>query len=109
MTHVYFFLFVIAIPTDENTCEWIRTIYDAIQQKVNHAIDFETESKNLGISTNLLQYIVGLSKPPTVTARKLFQYVCVDELAKNTSWKNIPTSKIEAIHSILYKKYSKIK
>lgn len=97
------------IPTDDNTCEWIHTVYDAIQRKDNHAINFEIESKNLGISATLLQYIVGLSKPPTTTARKIFQYVCADELGNSTSWTSIPSSKIEAIHSMLHKKKFKIK
>ncbi|CAF3734987.1 unnamed protein product [Rotaria sp. Silwood1] len=85
------------LPTDESTCEWIRTVYDAIQRKANHTINFEAESAKLGMSSSLLQYCVNLSKPPATTARKMFQYVCADDLARNASWSSISTSKIEAI------------
>ncbi|CAF2866496.1 unnamed protein product [Rotaria sp. Silwood2] len=62
------------LPTDESTCEWIRTVYDAIQRKANHTINFEAESAKLSMSSSLLQYCVNLSKPPATTARKMFQY-----------------------------------
>ncbi|CAF4940018.1 unnamed protein product [Rotaria sp. Silwood1] len=76
------------LPTDESTCEWIRTVYDAIQRKANHTINFEAESAKLGMSSSLLQYCVNLSKPPAATARKMFQYKLWDRKAIKISLQN---------------------
>lgn len=76
-------------------------MYDAIQRPSNADINFDDEAETLGISSHLLKYCLGLSKPPSTTARKLFQYVCIDELSENATWSNIPASKIDAIQGIL--------
>ncbi|CAF4376161.1 unnamed protein product [Rotaria sp. Silwood2] len=56
------------IPTNDSVCEWISTMYDAIQRPVNYDVNYDDEAKKLGIPSNLLKYYVNLSKPPTVTA-----------------------------------------
>ncbi|CAF4144782.1 unnamed protein product, partial [Rotaria sordida] len=99
----------ILIPTDFNVCEWICTMYDAIQRKGNSDINFDDEARKLNVSPGLLKYCVNLSKPPTITARKLFQYVCLDELSKGTSWSGIPTNKVDAIHAFGEKLFGRLK
>jgi hypothetical protein len=89
------------IPTDENVCEWIGTVHDSIQRKTNFEVDFNEESKTLGISSELLKFYVNRKKPPTITARKLFQHMCAEELSNGVTWLGIPKDKIEAIHGIL--------
>ncbi|CAF4962969.1 unnamed protein product, partial [Rotaria sp. Silwood1] len=86
------------IPTNDSVCEWISTMYDAIQRPVNSDVNYDDEAKKLDIPSNLLKYCVNLSKPPTVTARKLFQQICLDELTKGLPWSKIPDNKIEALH-----------
>ncbi|CAF1423063.1 unnamed protein product [Rotaria magnacalcarata] len=80
------------IPTDDSVCSWIFNMYDAIQRQANAEVDFDDESTKLGISSALLKYCVNRSKPPATTARKLCQYICVDEINEGVSWVNIPTN-----------------
>jgi hypothetical protein len=94
-------LIFVVIPTNDSVCEWICTMHDAIQRQVNSDVDYKTEADTLGIPPNLLKFCVKLSKPPTITARKLFQQVCLNELTENLPWSDIPDTKIEAIHGML--------
>ncbi|CAF4026360.1 unnamed protein product, partial [Rotaria sordida] len=87
------------IPIDVNVCEWICTMCDAVQRQVNSDINFNDEARKLNISPGLLKYCVNLSKLTTVTARKLFQQVCLNELTEGTSWSGISTNKIDAINA----------
>ncbi|CAM4980253.1 unnamed protein product [Rotaria socialis] len=90
----------ILIPTDDNVCEWICTLYDTIHRQTNLEVDFDQEALALGIPSVVLKMCVHLSKPPTTTARKLFQQVCHQELAAYKSWSDIPSIKMDAIHSL---------
>jgi hypothetical protein len=101
--NVFLMLIFVVIPTDDATCEWISTLYDVVQRQVNSDVDYDTEATNLGIPLNLLKYCVKLSKPPTITARRLFEQICLDELTKNLPWSKFPDDKIEAIHSMFQK------
>ncbi|CAF3117712.1 unnamed protein product [Rotaria sp. Silwood2] len=84
-------------------------MYDAIQRPVNYDVNYDDEAKKLGIPSNLLKYYVNLSKPPTVTARKLFQQICLDELTKGLPWSKIPDNKIEALHAFGEKLFGHLK
>ncbi|CAF4769877.1 unnamed protein product [Rotaria sp. Silwood1] len=97
------------IPTNDSVCEWISTMYDAIQRPVNSDVNYDDEATKLGIPSNLLKYCVNLSKPPTVTARKLFQQICLDELTKGLPWSKIPDNKIEALHAFGEKLFGHLK
>ncbi|CAM4840371.1 unnamed protein product, partial [Rotaria magnacalcarata] len=90
----------ILIPTDDNVCEWICTLYDTIHRQTNLQVDFDQEASMLGIPSVVLKMCVHLSKPPTTTARQLFQQVCHQELAEYKSWSGIPSIKMDAIHSL---------
>ena len=66
-------------------------------------INYDKEAEDLGIPSILLEHIVqqNQNKPPTVTARKLFQQICLDELTEGLPWAKISEKKIEAIHGML--------
>ncbi|CAF1378041.1 unnamed protein product [Didymodactylos carnosus] len=62
---------------------------------LNSDVNYDDEAKKLGIPSNLLKYCLNLSKPPTVTARKLFQQISFGEkLFGHLKWdrKTIKTS-----------------
>ncbi|CAF4262849.1 unnamed protein product [Rotaria magnacalcarata] len=88
------------IPTDDNVCEWICTLYDTIQRQTNLEVVFDQEALKLDIPSVVLKTCVNLSKPPTSTARKLFQQICHQELAGYKSSSDIPSIKMDAIHSM---------
>ncbi|CAF4277996.1 unnamed protein product, partial [Rotaria magnacalcarata] len=86
------------IPTDDNVCEWICTLYDTIQRQTNLEVAFDQEALKLDIPSVVLKTCVNLSKPPTSTALKLFQQICHQELAGYKSSSDIPSIKMDAIH-----------
>ncbi|CAM4798687.1 unnamed protein product [Rotaria magnacalcarata] len=88
------------IPTDDNVCEWICTLYDTIQRQTNLEVAFDQEALKLDIPSVVLKTCVNLSKPPTSTAHKLFQQICHQELAGYKSSSDIPSIKMDAIHSM---------
>ena len=63
-------------------------------------MDFNDESAKLGITPNLSKFCVNRDKPPTITARKLFQKMCMEELSKATSWSEMPINKIDAMPGV---------
>ena len=96
----YCFQIVLVIPTDETVCQWIGTVHDAIQRKTNFEVNFDIESTALRISPELLRFHVDRKKPPTITARRLFQHLCAEELSNGVPWSGMPMDKIDAIHSM---------
>ena len=97
---MFCFLTLTAIPTDVKVCEWISTVYDVIQRQKDSDVNFNVESAKLGITPDLLKFCVNRDKPPTITARKLFQNMCMEELSKGTSRSEMPINKIDAIHGV---------
>ncbi|CAF5226570.1 unnamed protein product, partial [Rotaria magnacalcarata] len=71
-----------------------------IQRQTNLEVAFDQEALKLDIPSVVLKTCVNLSKPPTSTARKLFQQICHQELAGYKSSSDIPSIKMDAIHSM---------